>query len=63
MRIYIVPQTEITLLHLSKGMMQGDDSLDFENAVSVKGGDIDSNVGMVFEDDQSLPATSSLWDE
>ncbi|MBQ6228797.1 MAG: hypothetical protein IJK08_09590 [Prevotella sp.] len=63
MRAYIAPKTEITMLRLSEGVMQGDDNLDFNNAVSVEGGDVQSNSGTFFDDEMSMPTSSNLWDD
>ena len=52
MKIYQKPLTEIMLLNLSRGVMQ-DDNINFDDAVSVLDGEIQTNTSRVFEDDDA----------
>ncbi len=64
MKRYQAPETEITRLHLAQGVMQGDGVIDFEDAVSVKGGEIQTNAGALFDEEEgTMPTNPSLWDD
>lgn len=65
MKIYQKPLTEIMLLNLSRGVMQ-DDNINFNDAVSVLDGEIQTNTSQFFEgdDDAALGQHhSGLWDD
>ena len=64
MKIYQKPLTEIMLLNLSRGVMQ-DDNIDFDDAVSVLDGEIQTNTSLFFEDDDAAWGQhhSGLWDD
>ena len=64
MKIYQKPLTEIMLLNLSRGVMQ-DDNIDFDDAVSVLDGEIQTNTIQFFEDDDAAWGQhhSGLWDD
>ena len=64
MKIYQKPLTEIMLLNLSRGVMQ-DDNIDFDDAVSVLDGEIQTNTIQFFEDDDAAwgQHQSGLWDD
>ena len=63
MKIYQKPLTEIMLLNLSRGVMQ-DDNIDFNDAVSVLDGEIQTNTSQFFEGDDDAAVglhLSGLW--
>ncbi len=64
MKIYQKPLTEIMLLNLSRGVMQ-DDNINFDDAVSVLDGEIQTNTSQFFEDDDAALGQhhSGLWDD
>ena len=64
MKIYQKPLTEIMLLNLSRGVMQ-DDNINFDDAVSVLDGEIQTNTSQFFEDDDAAWGQhhSGLWDD
>ena len=64
MKIYQKPLTEIMLLNLSRGVMQ-DDNINFDDAVSVLDGEIQTNTSRLFEDDDVAwgQRHSGLWDD
>ena len=64
MKIYQKPLTEIMLLNLSRGVMQ-DDNINFDDAVSVLDGEIQTNTSLFFEDDDAALGQyhSGLWDD
>ncbi len=64
MKIYQKPLTEIMLLNLSRGVMQ-DDNINFDDAVSVLDGEIQTNTSLFFEDDDAAwgQRHSGLWDD
>ena len=62
MKIYQKPLTEIMLLNLSRGVMQ-DDNINFDDAVSVLDGEIQTNTSLFEDDDAALGQHhSGLWD-
>ena len=65
MKIYLIPETEITRLHLAHGVMEGDDSIDFDNAQSIFDGVIQANGGSFDdEEDTGIPSShTSLWED
>lgn len=64
MKIYQAPETEITRLHLAQGVMQGDEIIDLDDAVSVKGGEIQTNASALFDEEEgTTPRPTSLWDD
>ena len=64
MKIYQKPLTEIMWLNLSRGVMQ-DDNINFDDAVSVLDGEIQTNTSLFFEDDDAALGQhhSGLWDD
>ena len=64
MKIYQKPLTEIMWLNLSRGVMQ-DDNINFDDAVSVLDGEIQTNTIQFFEDDDAALGQhhSGLWDD
>ena len=64
MKIYQAPETEITRLHLAQGVMQGDEIIDLSDAVPVEGGEIQTNAGALFDEEEgTMPTNPSLWDD